>query len=339
MRASRFGFLVPVIALLLSVSVLGGCSDSTAAGGGLDADAAQSIVDGIVGQLEDNEAVLALEGVGDAISQIAGQQDPPPADLSSLALIPGALLGATCAWDPVELIYFDETSRRGEGPQDAVRFLLYTPDLVTGLPEVPLDEIGNIDIRDFSSGNQMDVRHASAIVGTTVLTFDVTGTLNTTDYSLTTAGTITTGGVVGSVTYLSELTTAGATNLELSATAGQYQLSYDISRSGEFFTAPGSDRITLGDTQAGVTIEYIIDWDQSFMVMPGSVIKINNFTVANVTGSGGFIEIALVEGSGLPDFADVPLLEAYFSVFDLNGALFGVLNFAVENAGRTLPIF
>jgi hypothetical protein len=339
MRASRFGLLLPVIVLFLSVAVLGACTDSTASGGDLDAEAAQSIVDGIVGQLEDNEAVGALQGVGEAISQIAGLQDPLITDQSSLALIPGALLGATCAWDPIDLSYFDETSRRGEGPADAVRFLLYTPDPVSFLPIVPLDEIGNIDISDFSSGNQLDVRHTSAIGGITVLTFDVTGTLNSTDYSLTAAGTLTTGGVTGTATYLSELTAAGATNLELSMTAGQYQVSYDLSRDGEFFTGPGSDRVTLKDTQAGVTIEYIIDWDQSFLVVPGAVIKINNVTVANITGSGGFIEIALVEGSGLPDFADVPLLEAYFSVFDLNGALFGVLNFAVENAGRTLPIF
>ncbi|UCC81873.1 MAG: hypothetical protein JSW46_12785 [Gemmatimonadota bacterium] len=339
MQPSRLGFLVPVIALLLSVSVLGACNDSTASAGSLDAEAAQSIVEGIVGQLEDNKAVGPVQGVGDLISQIAGLQDPLVSDQSSLALIPGALLGATCAWDPVAVNYFDDTARRGEGPADAVRFLLYTPDAVTMLPRVPLDEIGSFDVWDFSSGSQLDVHHAGAIGGATVLTFDVTGTLNASDYSLTTAGTLTTGGVTGNVTYLSELTTTGGTNLELSMTAGQYQVSYAISRSGEFFTGPGSDRVTLSDTQAGVTIEYIIDWDASEMVVPGAVIKINNVKVADVTGSGGFIEIALVEGTGLPSFADVALLEAYFSIFDLNGALFGVLNFGVENAGRTLPVF
>jgi hypothetical protein len=339
MLASKFGFLVPTTALLLSVSVLGGCSDSTEAGGALDADAAESIVGGITGQLQDNEAIGVLQGVGEVISQIAGQQDPPMADPSSPVLIPSSWLGATCAWDPVELIYFNETSREGEGPADAIRFLLYTPDMSTGLPELPLDEIGNLDIWDYSSGNQIDVRHLSAIGGAEVLAFDVTGTLNQTDYSLTTAGTLTTGGVEGSASYVAELTAAGATNLELAMTAGRYQLDYDIYRAGEFATGPGSDRVTLEDTQADVTIEYIIDWDEFLNVVPGAVVKINNVTVANVTGSGGFIEITLVEGSGLPDGAYVPLLEAYFSVFDLNGLLFGVLRFGIDNVGRTLPGF
>lgn len=321
----------------LSLGLIAACGDDgTTPGGSVDATFALDVIDGIVALLHESAAKQTLDVLAVSITDVASQPAPPPPSLGAVARIPAEALGATFAWDPEQLAYVLDESRTG-APADGARFLLYTVSSTTFLPVVPLEETGYLDIRDFTSGDNIDIRH-SAVIGNEGLDFDVSGTLTETSYNLTTDGSVS-DGTTGDFTYTAQGTVGGGTSVSLVATAGSYSLSWDYDRMGAYASGPGSDRVTLQNTQSGDKVEFIIDWDESYVVESGSVIEFNDAAVADVSGSGGFIVVTPRDGSGLDENDGLLLASGYFDALTLGTTDFFALTlFAVENAGHTLPV-
>ena len=61
-------------------------------------------------------------------------------------------------WHPDVFGYVADPSRTG-APADGARFVLYTIDQNTFSPALPLEEIGHVDLRDLSVGDDIDIRY------------------------------------------------------------------------------------------------------------------------------------------------------------------------------------
>jgi hypothetical protein len=325
-------FLVPVTALALSFAFIAGCDDETSGlNGDIDPATAASLVDGIIEGLgDDNESLGALiAGLGPLITDLTSIQDPPPLSADAVPqLIPSALLGSTCAWDFVDPGWFDDTSRTG-APEDGIRFVLYRVDTM-GMPISEGEEFGDIDIRDLTSGDVIDVDITAREAGTTSMDYGVDGTLGQTSYNLTAAGFVSDG--TSDLDF--EVTAMGsATDLTVSMSlkVGTYDITIGTTADGSGFTNMGS----IVETTSGSSLALELIYDSQSGVDPSSGIELNGVKIAEFTSEELLVA---VEGSGLTA-AEVSLLQGVYNgmgeVFDLLGYL---LLFGLDNTGRTLPI-
>ncbi|NIN71783.1 MAG: hypothetical protein GTO46_07585 [Gemmatimonadetes bacterium] len=332
MRTSRLSFLVPVTSLALSLSVIAGCDDETSGlNGDIDPATAAALVDGIIDGLgNDNESLGALiGGLGDLITDLTSIQDPPPLSADAVPqLIPSALLGSTCAWDFTGSSWFDDTSRTG-APEDGIRFVLYRVDAM-GMPMSAGEEFGDIDIRDFTSGDNIDVDITAREASTTVMDYGVGGTLGQSSYNLTSSGFVS-DGTANRDFDVSVTGSAAGSNVSMSLQVGTYDITLGSTSDASGFTNMGS----IVETASGssLAIELIFDFESG--VDPSSGVELNGVKVAEFTSDE---RLVAVEGSGLTA-AELSLLEGLYDglgeVFDLVGYLF---LFGLDNTGRTLPI-
>lgn len=323
-----------VWSLALTTVALTACGDdSTAPSGGLSAsdfmEAAGEAIASIGGALEDNEATATLSVLGFHITSVTSQ-----ATLSSpagFARVPSGALGGTFLFDPELYQYVLDESASG-APADGARFLLYEVNEIAYEIVTPLNEIGHIDIRDLS-GSTLDVRHVVVINGSTVLTFNVTGTVSETGADLTTSGTVNNGATSAEFSFDIEVS-AAAQHLAIDATSGSYRLQWDYVRAG-YGIGPGTDAITLSDSQSGGKIEMNIAWDQAFMGT--GTVEFNDVVVADVAGSGGYPEVTPRANSGLDEWDALLLVEGYYEIFYLESFLLEMTVFGVENTGLQFP--
>ncbi len=331
---------MPVVVVALSFTVVAACDDDggTNAGATLDAAEAQAIVDGIFDAIEGNDAAESLDGLSDFITGITSLQGAPPLRaVSPPSRIPTALLGATCTWDTLAEGYEDNQSRRGEGPADAIRFALYTISPQTFLPARPLDEIGTIDIWDFTVGEMIDVQHEAAVGGVTMLDYDVSGMLGDVDFDLMTAGLVSDGTVTAYFTHQAEGVSGVTTLLYLDVTSGTFQLGWNYAPGG---TGGWTSEAYVRDTGSGASIEYLIEFDETFVASAASGVRFSGVKVADIVGTGGgFFDIVALEGSGLVDADVVDLINLHQTLETGASVGLGLLFFGLENAGRSLPIF
>lgn len=337
MRASKSS----VSAILVAVLCLGlttGCSNNDGtgpSGGSLDPSFVGTALAGATDPLVNSEATLTFAALAPYMGSILAQAPVSPARAAP-ARIPSSVLGATFAWDEQMNAYVEDPSQTG-APTDGVRFLLYEVGQFSQVPTTPLNEIGFVDMRDLSSGGNIDLEFVAVIDGVTQLDFSVTGTLSDTQYDLTADGSFSDGTTSGDFTYALAASVGGGTSLSIDASADHYSLAWSYDRTGAGGDAPGSDRLTLQDTQSGAKVEFIIDWNASFLAEAGSVIKFNGTDVADVTGSGGFIEVTPRDGSGLDDFDAQLLASGYFDVLTLNAQFISLARAALESLGYALP--
>ncbi len=310
MKTSRLKFLVSLTALAFSLSVTAACDDTTTTGGaGLDALAAQAVVDSVVTKyIDDNGAVGSLNDLGSLITQITSLQDPAPPFAGSPSRIPSALLGATCAWDTLTQGYFDDQTRRGEGPPDAVRFLFYTTDSGTGLPVRPLEETGWVDVSDSSIGTTIDVSIAAGdINGNTLLDYGISGTYGAT-LNLLMSGHLSDG--VDQLTFAFDVfadEVSGSSSLAMDFDGFAFDFDLDFSETGGT-----SYMASLTDPQ-NHSIEVMLGFDNMGDVIAGSGVKFNDVTVAEFSGTIDQQNLVPVEGSDLTQ-QDIAALGLMFGV-------------------------
>jgi hypothetical protein len=326
-------FLVPVTALAVSLSAIAACDDETAGvGGELDPATAQSLVDGIVdGLVDDSESLQTLiGGLGDLITDLTSIQDPPPlAADAAPSLIPGALLGSTCAWDFTGSSWFDDTSRTG-APEDGIRFVLYRVDTM-GMPISEGEEFGDIDIRDLTQGDNIEVDISAREAGASVMDYYVTGTLTEVSYDLTAAGFLSDGTNTQNFSF-STMGSASGESAAMDIPVGAFELSAELGYDGSTFTQVAS----IVETVSGSSLVYTLIYDDTGVVDPSSGVELNGEKIAEFT-SAEFLELVPVEGSGLTT-GDITVLE---NVYDGISTLFFtgtyLLEFGLDNTGRVLP--
>lgn len=133
-------------------------------------------------------AIAAAELRERTAAAIAGS--PIPAGHSAI-IIPEELRGTTFEWD-VDTDSYEESLDPG-APEDGVRFILYQPDPNTGLPDEPLQEIGEVDVIDGSTGTTDAARIIVRDGNTTFIDYAVTITEVTGGGTVTVDGFITDG--------------------------------------------------------------------------------------------------------------------------------------------------
>lgn len=333
MRTSRLSFLVPVTALALSLLAIAACDDETSGvSGELDPATAQSLVDGIIdGLVDDSESLGALiGGLGELITDLTSIQDPPPLSASSApSLIPSALLGSTCAWNFVDPGWFDDTNRTG-APEDGIRFVMYRVDTM-GMPMSEGDEFGDIDIRDLSQGDNINVDIFAREAGTSVMDYDVTGTLGEVIYNLTASGYLSDGTNDQDFEFVASGSGSSET-ATLTVPVGTFEITASQSYVGSVFSQVGSIVETVSNSSLVITLAY----DDMGALNPNSGVELNGEKIAEFTDDE-FMELVPVEGSGLTA-TDIMILE---DVYDGIGLMFFVgaylLDFGLDNTGRVLP--
>ncbi len=333
MRTSRLSFLVPVTALALSFSFIAACDDETSGlNGDIDPATAASLVDGIIDGLgEDNESLGALiGGLGELITDLTSIQDPPPlAADAGPQLIPSALLGSTCAWDFTGISWFDDTSRMG-APEDGIRFVLYRVDTM-GMPISAGEEFGDIDIRDFTSGDNINVDITAREAGTTSMDYGLTGTLGQTSYNLMAAGIVSDGtsDLDFAATAMGSATGSSGT---VTIQVGTYDISLGNISDASGFTNSGS----IVETSSGSTLEIALAYDfEGGVDASSSGVWLNGVKIAELTNDERLVAVG---GSGLTA-AELSLLEdTYFGLGEVFFLVGYLLEFGLDNTGRTLPI-
>ena len=319
--------------LALMVASFPSCkSDSAGPGdsGGLAAedfmDAAGEALESIGGALMENQAAVTVEVLSNYITGVTAQ--PAIAPLAAIARIPTEALGSTFVFDTDLYEYVVDPTLTG-APEDGVRFLLYTVNESTFEIVLPLSQIGHIDIRDLTVGDNLDARHTVVIGGATMLTFTVAGTASEAGADLTTSGTVSVGGTSAQFTFDVEVGPTGE-HLVIDATSATYRLQWDYVRA-LYGVGPGSDAITLSESQSGGRVEFNVTWDAAFMGT--GAVEFNDVIVADVSGSGGYPEVTPRAGSGLTEWDGLLLVEGYYEILHLEAFLLGMTQFGLQNAG------
>jgi len=323
----------------LAIGLASGCGGDSSgpSGSGLDPD----FLPGALGQVgtafATNQALTSLNALGALITSVTSQPAPPAP--AGIATVPAEAIGKTYVWDADLFSYVVDELRTG-APTDGVRFILYALGAGGYYPSTPLTETGYVDIRDLGAGDNIDVRHVVVIGGVTQLTFNVSGTLSSTTADLTTAGTVSGGSQSATFSHTIEMVLNGSQKLTIEAASGTISLDWAYDRLGAYATGPGKDELTLVDSQSNATIALLVNWDAAEVAQSGSTLKFNNVVVADVTGSGGFIQLLPRSGSGLDDNDALVLASAYFDIFTLNAGIIGLTRLGLASAGgRDLPGF
>jgi hypothetical protein len=126
-------------------------------------------------------------------AQMVRQLLPTLTDANAAALFPPEVVGKTFEWNDTTNMY--RATARAGAPSTGVRFILYAVDGLTGLPVVPLVEVGYADFDDESTASVAKLHVTVAGVGGAPVYVDYVVTLTASESSarLTSNGYITNG--------------------------------------------------------------------------------------------------------------------------------------------------
>ena len=268
-------------------------------------------------------ATRALAVDAALLTSLAGS-DPRPT-------VPVELLGVTCIWDSNLQQYIVDPNDPGLAPANGIRFRLYTTSSVTGIPVLPLDDIGFLDIIDSSSGQVVDVSLLVNIKGVPVLDYDVTGSFSVTSFNINTAGTISDG--VSSLNFdLAVSGTASAFTAAFALVAGPATFSLSVTLDP---TGAGSATASLS---SGVnTLAVTVTFDENGFVGPGGVVTLNGDVVADISGNLFSPLITPTPGSPLSSQDAQALSGVFLDGVTILEALTGLAEAGLAIGGNTPP--
>lgn len=218
------------------------------------------------------------------------------------ALFPVDVLGKTLVWD-VDSVRYVVSAIQG-APANGIRIILYFADPATGMPFIPLQPIGNLDLTDESTAQANRLGVLLRLGGTTIADYEV---------SLAVA---TTGATVRAVGFVR-------------STDGAYQADFDLSATFNFsgghitYRVTGSDGtfvyLDVSAGQVASTIVFQVGRDGNTVEIAGTdngqtitgTIKFNGTTVGTITGPSDDPTIAAADGYTLTA-ADIAALQAIF---------------------------
>jgi len=244
----------------------------------------------------------------------------PRAMAGSEAIIPDSVLGTTYVWDTLSQQYVASDSTGA--PSNGVRYLLYEVDS-TGQIGSPLTQIGHVDFIDLSSGPTTSLETVIASNTFTYADYTVTGSGDSTAFTLTSAGYIQTHlhRLDFSITFslasgsfsIQEQFTEAADNLSL---AFQFNVAAtsDTSASvtGAFTFTNGSQTISM--TGGGTLTSSVSDIQLT--------VKVDGNTFAIITAAGDSTSVTDAQGHPL----SLPDEIALASAFDTLGHALDWLN-------------
>jgi hypothetical protein len=159
---------------------------------------------------------------------------------ASTATIPSEFLGKTFIYSGGSYVVSAQTG----APANGVRFLLYTVDPATSLPEVPLVQAGRVDLVDMSAGSTSAARVIVVSGSTTYLDYRVSATSTATSGRVTVLGLITDGNTEATFNLRSVLTLDAGLTLSYSLDVPERDLSIDLALSASG-TMPESSTIGM----------------------------------------------------------------------------------------------
>ncbi len=231
------------------------------------------------------------------------------------------MLGKTYTWDSAQDIYVQ--SALTGAPASGVRFILYSVDPATGLPnEAPLTPIGNVDLTDESTpqADQIGV----------LVRF---GTQTVADYAIS-AVTTQTSLTLSAVGYLRGVTGANRVDFDLETTlldvggAGQIDIDYHVAGSNGVVI----DILVSGD-DSGATIDVTVSHGRGNairLVGTGTAttanleIRYNGTLVATVVREGSTTTFEGANGHTLTNPERLALLGIFIQAFAFVDVLNGV---------------
>ncbi|NIR46037.1 MAG: hypothetical protein GWN99_16545 [Gemmatimonadetes bacterium] len=311
---STFQRVSRLCAIVVALSLAAACDDGNGSGpsdtGNL-ASSTNAVVDSVVASFfEENESVNSLSGpVGGIIAGITGQPSITPVGLSAAGddvwfgrsvakarewllsqaraghagaehdlNIPTSLLGVTCIWDPVDQTYVPDPNDPGNAPTNGIRFRLYELDPSTLFPVQPLQDIGLVDIVDLTTEPNIDVAVSSDVGGVTLLSYDITGTLDVSTFTLSMIGFASNGTDQLDFTWsAAESETGSSFSLTTSAASLDMSFTQTVDATGVINT-----EITINNLATGNELGIVLGLDESAgTVTPESGVFFNGEEVAD----------------------------------------------------------
>jgi outer membrane murein-binding lipoprotein Lpp len=218
------------------------------------------------------------------------------------ALFPSDVLGKTLVWDTLTSGYI--VGNAPGAPANGIRLILYVADPATGMPFVPLQPIGNLDLTDESTAQANRLGVLLRLGGTTIADYDVTLQVATTSVSVRAAGF-------------------------MRSTDGAYQADFDLSTSFNLSGGHIAYRITGSDGtfvyfdinagQTGSAIVFQVGRGENTIEIAGTdngqtvtgTIKFNGTPVGTISGPSDDPTIAGANGRTLTA-EQITALEAIF---------------------------
>jgi hypothetical protein len=161
--------------------------------------------------------------------------------------------------------------------------------------------------------------------------YDVTGTLGEVIYNLTASGYLSDGTNDQDFEFVATGSGSSETAI-LTVPVGTFEITASQSTVGAVFTQVASIVETVSSSSLVITLAY----DDMGALNPNSGVELNGEKIAEFTDDE-LMELVPVEGSGLTA-SDIMMLE---DVYDGIGLMFFVgaylLDFGLDNTGRTLP--
>jgi hypothetical protein len=312
LRPARLAGIAAIILLPLPTA----CGDSTGLGDGVDPLAAAAALDSVAATFfSNNIAVSSLAALGPFISAATTQTGVgsfDPAEQAN-ASVPEELLGRTFAWDPADRRYVPDPNDDGGAPQNGVRFRIYTPDASTGLPTVPLENIGFVDVVDWSTIDRIDVSLNAAVGGATLVDYSVRGPQSFSAFDLTSSGHLSDG--VNRLDFVFDVEAVGrAFTFRFAFEFGQHRITFRLDR-GDTGAGGSTVRITDGVTDA--VIEFALNFDRDGVIGEASGASVDGRNVAVLSGT---TEQAFLERSGGVSLTSEEL-QALGNLFDNSGLI------------------
>ncbi|UCC73864.1 MAG: hypothetical protein JSV86_04695 [Gemmatimonadota bacterium] len=293
---------VAVVAVLLSF--FAACDDDTTAPLiQLDPESAAATLDNILGRfVDENEAGFVLDYLaysmyealsGGPIEATADfdlrPADTPGAEFPRLLLgqltytaaaagIPDEFNGTTFVWD-VDLEQYVESELTG-APTNGVRFILYAIDVITELPDVPLDEIGYLDIIDAATWPDVDLTLRAVIGTATLIYMEVTGFFGELSEYFDFDGYFSDGSDAVDFTFYVEWTPESEI-VEFSLDYYNFEVFYDMT-----WTELGAAvEATLTDGTNDLVFNFGLEYDMGYVITEGSNVTFNGVPIALISGT------------------------------------------------------
>ncbi|HEX5633293.1 MAG TPA: hypothetical protein VFX50_08700 [Gemmatimonadales bacterium] len=240
--------------------------------------------------------------------------DPVTPRLAAVASLPSGRMGGTWEWQPARSRYV-RTGLAG-APDDGVRFLLYAVDAATGLPRLPLRQLGYADVRDAGRGAEMATRVRVVSGDAAVLDYTIASAESSAGVSVTLRGTA------------GELAFALGSSFDAGLAGGRLDFRLDAPSRGVALDWAVSLHDLAGERP--VDLDILMSGPHGNVVMAGSMTPTGAGTLSVLANGVAFAAITRAPGQGpvVSRSDGTPLASAE------QGALLGIL--AMSNEGGTL---
>ena len=232
---------------------------------------------------------------------------------ASTASIPAEVAGKTFEYNGSEYVPTDRTG----APINGVRFIIYAVNPITYQPELPLDEVGYVQLQDLSGSTTQAARVIVVSNNITYLDYTVSATATASGGRITVAGYVTDGQTRANVSLLSTVNEAAGLTLQYSLDVPQRDVSIDLTM-GTSGLDPETSTINIDLSMSGPN--GTVSMSGNFTGTGGTItVRVNGDLFASVVANGAG-EPVITGADGQPLTAEDEA--AFQNIFALTGDAF-----------------